>query len=165
MQKEVLLDILKQSEMTTQFAFHRIGEANTSWRLNEKAASIGFIYRHVGETMNLFALMLGTPTEVVNTTIGATDEGQAFDLATSRKLVARGYGVLRAMVEDSADEDWLKPVETPFFGTVSRIRLFSHALFHTSGHAGQIALTLARGTGPESSGNGQPEAAAVAAGL
>jgi uncharacterized damage-inducible protein DinB len=43
------------------------------------------------------------------------------------------------------EKDWLKPVDTPFFGTVSRIRLFAHALFHTSHHAGQISLTLAKG--------------------
>jgi len=61
-------------------------------------------------------------------------------------LVSRGYEVLRELVESSPDEDWLKPVETPFFGTVTRIRLFVHALFHTSNHAGQISLTLAKGT-------------------
>jgi uncharacterized damage-inducible protein DinB len=53
--------------------------------------------------------------------------------------------MLRSLTQNSADEDWLKPVDTPFFGTVPRIRLFAHVLFHTSHHAGQISLTLARG--------------------
>jgi hypothetical protein len=53
--------------------------------------------------------------------------------------------MLLDLVEDSAEEDWLKPVDTPFFGSVSRVRLFAHALFHTSNHAGQISLTLAKG--------------------
>ena len=53
--------------------------------------------------------------------------------------------MLRGLVETSLEEDWLKPVDTPFFGTVSRARLFAHVLFHNSNHAGQISLTLAKG--------------------
>lgn len=145
MQKEVLLEMLKQNEFTSHFSLDRVNEETASLRLNDKTASIGFIYRHIGETMNLFAQMLGVPTEVTNTTMGQTDNGQGADVVYSRKLIAVGYAVLRWIVEHSADEEWLKPVETPFFGTVTRIRLFSHALFHTSNHAGQISLTLARG--------------------
>ena len=40
--------------------------------------------------------------------------------------------MLHELLETTADEDWLKPVETPFFGAVSRVRLFAHALYHTS---------------------------------
>jgi hypothetical protein len=145
MQKEVLLDMLKQNEFTSHFSLGRVSEENASLRLNEKTASIGFIYRHIGETMNLFGAMLGVPTEVKNTTMGQTDSGQGVDVEHSRKLISRGYSVLKEIVEHSTNEDWLKPVDTPFFGTVTRIRLFSHALFHTSNHAGQISLTLARG--------------------
>jgi uncharacterized damage-inducible protein DinB len=53
--------------------------------------------------------------------------------------------MLKHLVENSADEDWLKPIETPFFGTVARIRLFAHVLFHNSHHAGQISMALAKG--------------------
>jgi len=63
----------------------------------------------------------------------------------SRELIERGYQMLRGLVETSLEEDWLKPVDTPFFGTVSRARLFAHVLFHNSNHAGQISLTLAKG--------------------
>ncbi|HEY4008938.1 MAG TPA: DinB family protein, partial [Acidobacteriaceae bacterium] len=62
-----------------------------------------------------------------------------------RQLIARGYESLRSVVENSNDEDWLHPIDTPFFGTVPRIRLFAHVLFHTSHHAGQISLTLSKG--------------------
>jgi hypothetical protein len=146
MQKEVLLEILAQNQFTSHFSFDRVSKENAALRLNDKAASIGFIYRHIGETMNLFGALLGVPTDVRNTTIGATDAGQGADVDYSRQLIATGHGVLKGLVENSADEDWLKPVETPFFGTVTRIRLFVHALFHTSNHAGQISLTLARGS-------------------
>jgi len=145
MQKEVLLEILKQNEFTSQFSFDRVTNENASVRLNDTTASIGFIYRHIGETMNLFAALLGTPTDVVNTTIGQTDNGQGVDVEYSRQLISKGYGVLKDLVESSTDEDWLKPVDTPFFGRVTRIRLYAHALFHTSNHAGQISLALARG--------------------
>ncbi len=146
MQKKILLEILKQNQFTSHFSLDRVSDENASLKLNGKTASIGFIYLHIGETMNLFGALLGIPTDVKNTTIGQTDSGQGVDVEFSRQLISRGYGVLKDLVENSADEDWLKPVDTPFFGTVTRIRLFVHALFHTSNHAGQISLTLARGS-------------------
>ena len=146
MQKEILLEILKQNQFTNHFSLDRVSDENASLRLNDNTASIGFIYRHIGETMNLFAALLGVPTGVKNTTMGQTDTGQGVDVECSRQLISRGYSVLKDLIENSADEDWLKPVDTPFFGTVTRIRLFVHALYHTSNHAGQISLTLARGS-------------------
>jgi uncharacterized damage-inducible protein DinB len=146
MQKEILLEILKQNQFTNHFSFDRVSEENATLRLNDKTASIGFIYRHIGETMNLFGQFFGIPTDIVNTTIGQTDSGQGFDVELSRRLISRGYEVLKHILENSADDDWLKPVDTPFFGTVSRIRLFAHILFHNSHHAGQISMTLAKGS-------------------
>ena len=146
MQKEILLEIVKQNQFTSHFSLDRVSEENATLRLNNKTASIGFIYRHIGETMNLFGQFFGIPTDVINTTMGQTDIGQVFDVEYSRQLISRGYGVLRDLVENSADEDWLKPVDTPFFGTVTRIRLFAHVLFHNSHHTGQISMTLAKGS-------------------
>jgi len=146
MQKEILLEILKQNQFTSHFSLDRVSQENASLRLNANAASIGFIFRHIGETMNLFAQFFGIPTEVKDTTMGQTDNGQEFNVEYSRELVSRGYVVLKDLVENSADEDWLKRVDTPFFGTVTRIRLFVHVLFHTSHHAGQISMTLAKGS-------------------
>ncbi len=60
-------------------------------------------------------------------------------------MIEKGYAMLKNLIENSTDEDWLKPVETPFFGTVTRIRLFAHILFHNAHHAGQISMTLAKG--------------------
>jgi len=145
MHKEILLEMVKQNRFTHHSCFERVTQENASRRLNDGAASIGFIYRHIGETMNLFAQLLGIPTDVKNTTIGQLDTGQHGDVHYSRELIERGYRSLDALVEDSTDEDWLRPVDTPFFGTVSRIRLFAHTLYHTSNHAGQISLTLAKG--------------------
>jgi uncharacterized damage-inducible protein DinB len=144
MQKKILLLMVEQNQFTSHFSLDRVTEENAPLRLNEKTASIGFIYRHIGETINLFGQFLGIPTDIKNSTIGKTDDGQLFDVRVSRELIARGYETLKTLVENSSDEDWLQPVDTPFFGTVPRIRLFAHALFHNSHHAGQISLTLSR---------------------
>jgi uncharacterized damage-inducible protein DinB len=145
MQKEILLEIVKQNQFTSHFSFDKVTEENASLRLNDKTASIGFIYRHIGETISLFGQFFGLPTDVKNTTIGQIDKGQQYDINQSRELIERGYKMLQNLVETSTEEDWLKPVDTPFFGTVSRARLFAHVLFHNSHHAGQISMTLAKG--------------------
>lgn len=144
MQKDVILEIVKQNQFTSHFSFDRVTEENANLRLNDKTASIGFIYRHIGETIHLFGQFFGTPTDVKNTTIGQIDTGEHYDVSYSRELIERGYQMLRHLVETSSEEDWLKPVDTPFFGTVSRARLFAHVLFHNSHHAGQISMTLSK---------------------
>jgi hypothetical protein len=106
--------MLRQNQFPSQFSFDRVSEENSSLKLNDKTASIGFIFRHIGETMNLFGQFFGNPTDVINTTIGQTDNGQLYDVEDSLQLISRGYGVLNDLVENSADEDWLKPVDTPF---------------------------------------------------
>ena len=146
MQKEILLDMLSQNQVTCSAAFTGITHENAHLRLNENTASAGFIYRHVGEMMNMFGLFFGIPTQVQNTTMGQTDRGQGQDVAQSHLLIQNGFDMLRSHIENSADTSWLEPVETPFFGTVSRAKLFSHILFHNSHHAGQIVLTLKKGS-------------------
>ena len=144
-QKEVLLEMLEQHKFTSSFSLNKINSENVNFRLNEKTASVGFIYRHIGETMNTFAQFLGIKTDVVNTTLAQIDTGQTYDIEISRKLVERGYSTFEKLITETPDEDWLKKVETPFFGTITKIRLFAHALFHTSHHCGQISSALAKG--------------------
>jgi uncharacterized damage-inducible protein DinB len=146
MQKTILLEMVKQNQFTSHFSFDRVTEENASLRLNDKTASIGFIYRHIGETINLFGQFLGIPTDVKNTTIGQIDKGELYEVGHSRELIDRGYKMLQGVVEDSTEDSWLQTVDTPFFGTVSRVRLFAHVLFHNSHHAGQISMTLANGS-------------------
>lgn len=145
MGKAFLYNILEQNKMTSSFSFNRVSNENAGLRLNDQAASIGFIFRHIGETMHLFTTFFGLPTEVKNTTMGQTDNGQGKDIEQSRELIKKGYGILENIIETTPAEGWLEMIDTPFFGKVTRLRLFSHILFHTSHHAGQIALTLSRG--------------------
>ncbi len=147
MQKEILIEIVYQNQNTCSYALDRITEHNKNFRLNEKAASIGFIYRHMGETIHLFGTFFGIQTGVQNTTMGQIDSGQEYDLKTSRSMVETGFEMLKKLVEETPDSAWLDQVDTPFFGTVSKARLFSHILYHNSHHCGQISLTLAKGEG------------------
>uniref|UniRef100_UPI004048E84C DinB family protein n=1 Tax=Algoriphagus sp. TaxID=1872435 RepID=UPI004048E84C len=144
MEKELFSDLLKQNIQSCSYAFDAITEENSSYRLNENTASVGFILRHVAETMALFGYFFGIPTDATNTTMGTQDTGQGKDLSTSRELLQKGYALLEQIISSTPSECWFEPVETPFFGTVSKARLFSHILYHNSYHAGQVALTIKR---------------------
>ena len=146
MQKGLLQNMLTQNEKTCSYSFDKITEGNAALRLTRTAASIGFIYRHVGETIHLFCTFFGIPTEVQNTTIGKTDEGQGRNIQESRQLVDEGFAKLHQLIETAPGEYWLDLVETPFFGNIARIRLFGHILFHNSHHAGQISMSLSKGS-------------------
>ena len=52
--------------------------------------------------------------------------------------------MLAQLIEDTTADGWSESIDTPFFGTVSKARLFAHILYHNSYHAGQIGLTLKR---------------------
>ena len=144
MEQSLFKELLTQNIQSCSYAFNAITEENSSARLNESAASVGFIFRHVGETMLLFGHFYGIPADAKNTTMGKQDTGQGKDLSTSRDLLEKGYALLEQIITSTPDAAWFEPVETPFFGTVSKARLFSHILYHNSYHAGQIALTIKR---------------------
>ncbi len=144
MEQSLFKELLAQNIQSCSYAFDAITEENNSSKLNESAASVGFIFRHVGETMLLFGYFFGIPTEATNTTMGKQDIGQGKDLSTSRQLLEKGYALLEQIITTTSDAAWFEPVETPFFGTVSKARLFSHILYHNSYHAGQVALTIKR---------------------
>jgi uncharacterized damage-inducible protein DinB len=145
MQKEILLEMVNQNLKTCSYALDRITEENINLRLNEQAASIGFILRHIGETINMFGLFFGIQTEIQNTTMGQFDKGKNYDIKTSMILIDTGFGMLKSLVEKTPDSNWLDEIDTPFFGTVSKARLFSHILYHNSHHCGQISMTLEKG--------------------
>ncbi|MES2417074.1 MAG: DinB family protein [Bacteroidota bacterium] len=145
MQKEILLEILDQNQSNCAFTFKDINEENINFRLNENTASVGFIYRHIGETTNTLGRFLGMETDVMDTTMGQLDNGQRYDLEMSHKLMEQGYKMLAALIKNLPDEDWLEEVEASFFGKISRIRLFSIVLFHNSHHCGQIASAIVKG--------------------
>ena len=144
MEQSLFKELLAQNIQSCSYAFDAITEENSSSRLNETTASVGFIFRHVSETMLLFGYFFGIPTDGTNTTMGKQDTGQGKDLSTSRELLQKGYALLEQIISSTPAEGWFEPVETPFFGTVSKARLFSHILYHNSYHAGQIALTIKR---------------------
>ena len=143
--KALLQDLIDQNKLTCSFALDRVTQENSSWRLNPKTASVGFIFRHIGETMNLFGYFFGYPPSTANTTMGKEDNGEYYDLSESKALVEMGFNLFENLVKSLSDEEWSEVIDTPFFGQVSKMRLFSHVLFHNAHHAGQISLSLSRG--------------------
>ena len=147
--RDLFNELLNQNKVSCQFAFNELTSENIQYRLTDQAASAGFIYRHIGETMILFGYFFGFPPEVPNTTMGTTDNGQGDQLEESRELVDKGYALLQTIIDKTSDSDWQKKNETPFFGVVTMVRLFAHVLYHTAYHAGQISLTLKKGKDPK----------------
>ena len=89
MYKEFLQNIFMQNQLTSSFAFNKISDDNAGYRLNDRAASVGFIYRPIGETINLYSTFFGYPTDVPNTTMGQTDNGQGKNIEESKRLVQK----------------------------------------------------------------------------
>jgi hypothetical protein len=60
-------------------------------------------------------------------------------------MAVQGFRMLKNYIETTPNEAWMELIETPFFGTVPWVRMFSHILFHNYCHIGQLGLTLAKG--------------------
>ena len=142
---EIFRDLLQQNILSCSFSLNMVNSENISKSLNENTSSVGFIYRHIGETMLMFGYFFDKPIEVQNTTLGKQDEGQGNNFEESRKLIADGFKMLEEIIETTPTSGWSDIIQTPFFGAVSKARLFSHILYHNSYHAGQIALAIKRG--------------------
>jgi uncharacterized damage-inducible protein DinB len=145
--QNILREILEQNLKTCSYTFNEIKEENLSYRLNNKTATVGFIYRHIGEIMLLYGNFFGIPSRIQNTTMGQQDEGQGKNLKESKELIKNGFKMLHQIIETTEEESWRDLIDTPFFGKVSKSKLFSHILFHNTYHAGQIGLTLKRAEG------------------
>ena len=141
----IFKDLLAQNRQSCSFSLDMVNSENVSKSLNENTSSVGFIYRHIGETMLMFGYFFGHPSEVQNTTMGMQDEGQGKDFEESKLLIEKGFNLLEAIIESTPANGWSELIETPFFGSVSKARLFAHILYHNSYHAGQIGLALKRG--------------------
>ena len=145
--QNILREILEQNLKTCSYTFNEIKEENLSYRLNNKTATVGFIYRHIGEIMLLYGNFFGIPSRIQNTTMGQQDEGQGKNLKESKELIKNGFKMLHQIIETTEEESWRDLIDTPFFGKVSKSKLFSHILFHNTYHSGQIGLTLKRAEG------------------
>jgi uncharacterized damage-inducible protein DinB len=142
---EIFKELLAQNIISCGFSLNMVNSENVSKSLNENTASVGFIYRHIGETMLMFGYFFGKPSNIQNTTMGKQDEGQGQDFEESKKLIEQGFKLLDEIIESTPISEWSEIVQTPFFGAVSKIRLFSHILYHNSYHSGQIAIAIKRG--------------------
>ncbi|NLR77980.1 DinB family protein [Chitinophaga eiseniae] len=145
MEQHILLLQLEQSQAQCLSTLQNIHTENASFRLSENTRSVGFNYRHIGETIHLLAQFLGVPTDVQGTTMGKPDTGQEYDLTTSKALFEKGYDILRKLVHTTSVNSWLEEIDTPWFGKIPRIRLYSIILFHNAHHCGQISSAIVNG--------------------
>lgn len=145
MQKDILLQMLAQNRKDCSYFCKNINAENANYRLIEQTASVGFVYRHIGETINLMGQFFGYDTDVKGTTIGQMDTGKIYDYETSRMYFENGYNTLEKLVVNTSDNEWLEEIDTAWFGKQSRIKLLSILLFHNSHHCGQISSALLNG--------------------
>lgn len=145
MQKEILLQVVEQNRKDCFRILKDINTDNADFRLTEQTASVGFIYRHIGEATNLIAQFFGYETGVEGTTMGQTDTGKDYDLEKSRILFDEGYTTLEKLVNETSDNEWLEKIDTSWFGEVPRINLLAITLSHNSHHCGQIASAIVKG--------------------
>ena len=145
MQKENLLQMLEQNRKDCTYFCKNINAENIDFRLTEQTASIGFIYRHIGESIHLLAQFFGYQTDVEGTTMGQSDSGKEYDLKTSQNIFEQGYKTLEKLVNETSENDWIEEIETPWFGKISRIKLYALTLFHNAHHCGQIASAIVKG--------------------
>lgn len=137
--------MVEQSRQDCFRILEDVNADNADYRLTEQTASVGFIYRHIGEATNLMAQFFGYETDVEGTTMGQIDKGKDYDLETSRMLVEKGYTKLEKLVDETSENEWLEKVETSWFGKLPRINLFAITLNHNSHHCGQIASAIVKG--------------------
>ena len=142
--EQLFRDLLEQNKLSCSFAFNEVNQANAALKLNANTSSVGFVYRHVAETMLMFGYFFGMPSDVANTTMGQPDIGQGDDVEATKALLDKGFAMLEQLIENTPAGGWNEPIDTPFFGTVSKAKLFAHILYHNAYHAGQIGLTLQR---------------------
>lgn len=137
-------EMITQNRVSCGFALSMIDQTHAGLRMSPEANSVGFIYRHIGETTLLFGYFFGIPPTVENTTMGKQDTGQGQDISESRELIEKGYQLFEELAQTATDNFWMEEVDTPFFGKVSRFRLFSHVMYHIGHHSGQIAMTISK---------------------
>mgnify|MGYP003669882028 CR=1 FL=1 len=145
MQNEILSQLLEQNRKDCSHFCKNINTENSAYRLTEQTASVGFIYRHIGETTNLIGQFFGCETDVEGTTMGKNDTGTEFDLETSRMYFEKGYNTLEKLVANTSDQEWLEEIDTTWFGNMKRIKLLSVLLNHNAHHCGQISSAIVKG--------------------
>ncbi|MDO6761717.1 DinB family protein [Tamlana sp. 2_MG-2023] len=145
MQNEILSQLFEQNKKDCSHFCKNINTENSAYRLTAETASVGFIYRHIGETTNLIGQFFGHNTDIEGTTIGKKDTETEFDLETSRMYFENGYNTLDKLIANTSDQEWLEEIETTWFGKIARIKLFSILLNHNTHHCGQISSAIVKG--------------------
>ncbi len=115
-------------------------------RLTPDTASAGFIALHTAEGMHGFAtMMFGRPMSIQpQIARGASDTGQAIDLAAVQQLTEEAFAMIAEQIEQTPDDQWTEVITSPM-GQQTRMQMLAFLMHHNSYHAGQISQAMKKG--------------------
>ena len=140
-----LLQMFKMGRTRLTNQLPNIKEADLIKKLHPNSNSIGFLLQHIAEVELLFSKnVFGLDIKVSMQTVGKTihDTGKFTHLESELKLITQSAEPLEKVILSHEDADWISPVTTAEFGTVTKAEALSRIISHTAYHAGQIGLIL-----------------------
>lgn len=140
-----LLQMFKMGRTRLTNQLPNIKEADLIKKLHPNSNSIGFLLQHIAEVELLFSKnVFGLDIKVSMQTVGKTihDTGKFTHLESELKLITQSAEALEKVILSHEDADWISPVTTAEFGTVTKAEALSRIISHTAYHAGQIGLIL-----------------------
>jgi uncharacterized damage-inducible protein DinB len=124
----------------------RLTDDTRNYRLTPEGSTVGFLLQHMSESkIILLQLFFGIEADrPLPTTNGATDMGQAGDVAYIKELYDVANDKVEAQMASFTQEELAETVET-FLGPMTRANIFGVFIYHTYHHGGQAAMALKRG--------------------
>jgi hypothetical protein len=140
------------SEPRTRFSnlLNKIKPEDLAKKLPDTRNSAGFIIRHVAELEFLSAkTFFGYEHDVMpKTLIAQRDTGEWTDLNDLISYQQESHDILKASLENLAEDEWSKIIESKVFGSKTKAEVLGRTISHTAYHAGQLRLILKYGTNP-----------------
>ncbi|HRI27760.1 MAG TPA: DinB family protein [Chitinophagales bacterium] len=131
----------------TQLLAH-VAQPDLQKHLPPATNSAGFLIAHIADVELLFAKnVFGNQTVKVHakTVIAQKDTGEWANLPQLLQYERYACQCLEQTISEQTNADWLSPITTKEFGTMSKEVALSRIISHTAYHAGQLALLLKYG--------------------
>jgi uncharacterized damage-inducible protein DinB len=139
-------DFWDQHKFFVGQTLERLTDENRNFRLTAEGSTVGFLLQHVSESkIILLQLFFGIEVDrPLPTTNGATDMGQAGDVAYIKQLHVEANQKVEDLMASFTQEQLAETVET-FLGPMTRANIFGVFIYHTYHHGGQASMALKRG--------------------